>query len=584
MRATTLGLCAVIAATVLLLCDVREASASPPFDFSTKPDGSVVTLEGVVTVAWPGVFYLESSDRAAGIRVLMPDAVMSGDTVRVKGNLCTDGCERAIAGTDITVRSGSGAPPAALGVMLDHLGGAATGYNPGVTGEVDTYNVGLRVWVAGYAGRLADGFAALMGGDLPVRVDTGNLAWPQPGTVVVVTGISSLVECEAEIRPLIRATEVREVGNWLPQTIMFVGDSLTDGSFASARDKVFVPRTMARLHEAYPGRTFSQQVMYGTDGSPMRTIARVIKEYQGPWPDIVIIQDAATQSNPLTGGAANGLAAITTAADGKVLTATPDPLTPGSGYQYTYPGESMPLGVYVTFRQGDNTSSGGRATISPAGVPVSYAVHSGGVGYDPAQPVEVLTDDWLALAESAIDDVLERWGTPERRPLVVFTALWRQPKAAFELDGVTMNWNAHWARILAGPKYAGKVFLVPEFDTASDMPWALGSWYEASTDGGNTWVFNYPLPFDPTGKALYVRDQSWHSLITGWDGARVVTTAEPRGMPRSDPALRLNLVQYCSWMNTFGDGYHPTDAGHEALGQGAFQAIQRAIAARNENL
>jgi len=116
------------------------------------------------------------------------------------------------------------------------------------------------------------------------------------------------------------------------------------------------------------------------------------------------------------------------------------------------------------------------------------------------------------------------------------------------------------------------------------MPWALGCWYEASTDGGNTWVFRYPLPFDPTGKGLYVRDQWWHSLITGWDGARVVTTAEPRGVPRSDPALRLNLVQYCSWMNTFGDGYHPTDAGHEALGQGAFQAIQRAIAARNENL
>ena len=137
MRATTLGPCAVIAAIVLLLCDAREAFASPPFNFSTKPDGSVVTLDGVVTVAWPGVFYLESSDRAAGIRVLMPDAVMSGDTVRVKGNLCTDGCERAIAGTDITVRSGSGAPPAALGVMR------GAGVEPALNGQAAGHTRGL---------------------------------------------------------------------------------------------------------------------------------------------------------------------------------------------------------------------------------------------------------------------------------------------------------------------------------------------------------------------------------------------------------------------------------------------------------
>ena len=145
-------------------------------------------------------------------------------------------------------------------------------------------------------------------------------------------------------------------------------------------------------------------------------------------------------------------------------------------------------------------------------------MHSAGSGYDSGQPVQVLTDDWLALAQSAVDDVLTRWGTPERRPLVLFAGLWQQPKALVEFDGFTMNWNDHWARILNGPQYAGKVFHVPEFGSASYEPWALGWYYQARCDGSNTWVFAYKLPFDPTGKELYLRDGRWASQITSWDG------------------------------------------------------------------
>ena len=371
------------------------------------------------------------------------------------------------------------------------------------------------------------------------------------------------------------------VETWLPTTVMFVGDSLTQGLFASTEAKTFVPRTMAKLEAAYPQRTFEKRVMFGTDGSPMRTIASVIRAYNGPWPDVVVIQDAATQSSPMTGGATNGLAIITTDASGRVTSAKPDPATPGSGYQWKYPGESSALGVYVTFKQGANTSAGGLATISPTGVPSSYQVHSAGSGYDSGQPVQVLTDDWLALAQSAVDDVLTRWGTPERRPLVLFAGLWQQPKALVEFDGFTMNWNDHWARILNGPQYAGKVFHVPEFGSASYEPWALGWYYQARCDGSNTWVFAYKLPFDPTGKELYLRDGRWASQITSWDGQRTITTKEPRGIARTDPGIIVNLVQATPWYTTYGDGYHPTDAGHEALGQGVFDALQRAIAARN---
>ena len=122
---------------------------------------------------------------------------------------------------------------------------------------------------------------------------------------------------------------------------------------------------MAKLEAAYPQRTFEKRVMFGTDGSPMRTIASVIRAYNGPWPDVVVIQDAATQSSPMTGGATNGLAIITTDASGRVTSAKPDPATPGSGYQWKYPGESSALGVYVTFKQGANTSAGVQRSRQP---------------------------------------------------------------------------------------------------------------------------------------------------------------------------------------------------------------------------
>lgn len=573
----------VALAGAVFLLDVvwRLAVAAEPFDFPHKADGTAVTLQSIVTAAWPGFFYVQQADRAAGIRILWPDLLKPGDDVGVEGTLGRDGPERAIAATSVRVIGRDAGLPEPLAFGTGNLGGESLANSPGVPGAWGLYNIGLRVCVPGAVSRSAEGGALLRTHLVELRVEPGALAWPGDGTIVVVTGISSLAQTEAGAQPLIRATDVKVMADWLPATIMFVGDSLTEGLFASTEAKAFVSRTMDKLQAAYPQRSFQKQVLFGTDGSPMRTIARTIRSYNGPWPDVVVIQDAATQSNPMTGGATNGLAIITTDASGKVIGARPDPATPGSGYQWKYPGEGSALGNLVTFRQGENTSAGGLATISSAGVPVSYAVQTGGSMYDSGQPVQVLTDDWLALAESAIDDILMRWGTPQNRPLVVFAGLWQQPKAEFELDGVTMNWNEHWARFLGGPKYAGKVFHVPEFGSASYEYWALGWYYRATCDGGNTWVFKYTVPFDPAGKGLYLRDGKWASLITGWDGQRTVTTQEPRGKPRTDPELWVNLIQASPWYTSYGDGYHPTDAGHEALGQGVYDAIQRGIAARN---
>ena len=778
---TLTGLRAALAASLLLAGLPVNANADGVYDFVSKPDGTAVAFQSTVTAAWPGFFYVQQADRAAGIRVLWPETLVAGDEVDVEGTLGKDGPERAILGSRVTVVGHSSAIPAPLRFILRQLGGATLGYSPGVPGAVDLYNVGVHVRVTGDAREPAGSppLPILDAGADAVRIEPGALVWPPTGSLATVTGISSLTEADGNVQPLVRATEIRvaeltapdtsiasgpdegawlaapetaftftgtdeltppeqltfswqidEVGwtdfapettanltglaggahtfrvkardaagnvdetpaerafsvdttapsgltvtddgdtttshtqlhalwaaedpesgiaefqcaigtasadpgsgyvvdwksagtateatetglslesgqtyywyvkarnaaglwseaaasngitveMWLPTSIMFVGDSLTQGLFASTEAKTFVPRTMAKLEAAYPQRTFEKRVMFGTDGSPMRTIASVIRAYNGPWPDVVVIQDAATQSSPMTGGATNGLAIITTDASGRVTSAKPDPATPGSGYQWKYPGESSALGVYVTFKQGANTSAGGLATISPTGVPSSYQVHSAGSGYDSGQPVQVLTDDWLALAQSAVDDVLTRWGTPERRPLVLFAGLWQQPKALVEFDGFTMNWNDHWARILNGPQYAGKVFHVPEFGSASYEPWALGWYYQARCDGSNTWVFAYKLPFDPTGKELYLRDGRWASQITSWDGERTITTKEPRGIARTDPGLIVNLVQATPWYTTYGDGYHPTDAGHEALGQGVFDALQRAIAARN---
>ena len=872
---TLTGLRAATAASLLLAGLSANASVGGVYDFVSKPDGTAVAIHSTVTAAWPGFFYVQQADRAAGIRVLWPETLAAGDEVKIEGTLGKDGPERAILASRVTVTRHNGAVPPPLRFILRELGGATLGFSPGVPGAVDPYNVGLHVRVTGDAREPAGNppLPILDAGANTVRVEPGALVWPRTGSLATVTGISSLTEADGNVQPLVRATEIRvaestspdtaiasgpeegawlagteatftftgtddttapeqltfswqidegawsefatettanltaladgshvfrvkardaagnvdenpaertfsvdttapdtaiasgpeeggwlasaetaftftgtdeltppeqltfswqidEVGwtdfapettanltglaggahtfrvkardaagnvdetpaerafsvdttapsgltvtddgdtttshtqlhalwaaedpesgiaefqcaigtasadpgsgyivdwksagtateatetgltlesgqtyywyvkarnaaglwseaaasngitveMWLPTSIMFVGDSLTQGLFASTEAKTFVPRTMAKLEAAYPQRTFEKRVMFGTDGSPMRTIASVIRAYNGPWPDVVVIQDAATQSSPMTGGATNGLAIITTDASGRVTSAKPDPATPGSGYQWKYPGESSALGVYVTFKQGANTSAGGLATISPTGVPSSYQVHSAGSGYDSGQPVQVLTDDWLALAQSAVDDVLTRWGTPERRPLVLFAGLWQQPKALVEFDGFTMNWNDHWARILNGPQYAGKVFHVPEFGSASYEPWALGWYYQARCDGSNTWVFAYKLPFDPTGKELYLRDGRWASQITSWDGERTITTKEPRGIARTDPGLIVNLVQATPWYTTYGDGYHPTDAGHEALGQGVFDALQRAIAARN---
>jgi hypothetical protein len=170
-------------------------------------DGVSVSAAAMpVTAAFDGFFYIESDDRAWGLRVVKAQhGVPQGSRVDVSGIMRTgDTGERYLEATNVVV-AGTG-NVASLGLAGRCLGGVDAAYDPatgagqqGVPGSVGPNNIGLLVRIWGRvtaAGRgwfyVDDGSNVQDGtGNSGIYVEAPGLALPSRGAYVSVTGISS---------------------------------------------------------------------------------------------------------------------------------------------------------------------------------------------------------------------------------------------------------------------------------------------------------------------------------------------------------------------------------------------------------
>ncbi|MCL6518281.1 MAG: hypothetical protein K6T99_00445 [Armatimonadetes bacterium] len=144
---------------------IYTAPAPPPGNpigsVRELPNGEFVNVQGIVTAVFATCFYIESADRASGIRVnaSVGSYVSRGDVAQVIGTLgITDG-ERSISPSQAVIVHGTTTVPAPIGVRNRDLGGAGAGAdNPGVTGGRGALNVGLLVKVTGTVTHVGSGF------------------------------------------------------------------------------------------------------------------------------------------------------------------------------------------------------------------------------------------------------------------------------------------------------------------------------------------------------------------------------------------------------------------------------------------
>ncbi|BCW98896.1 MAG: hypothetical protein KatS3mg024_1723 [Armatimonadota bacterium] len=182
---------------------VQTAQSMAMRDVKSRPDGEDVALgHGVVSAAFPDMFYLSAADRSSGIRVRLPNhGLTAGTQAGVIGTLKTnEHGERFIEGW--VAYPGGLAAVRPLGMRIADLGGGDAGYDPasgrgqrGVVGGRGVNNIGLLVRVAGRVEETSDTgdrFVILNDGSSAVRVlfvEQMNL--PPPGAFIVVEGVSS---------------------------------------------------------------------------------------------------------------------------------------------------------------------------------------------------------------------------------------------------------------------------------------------------------------------------------------------------------------------------------------------------------
>lgn len=195
----------------------------------SMPDGVLANVRGcVVTAVFDGVFYIERPDRSWGIAVAGPGSVAEGDAVNVLGRMATVAGERRITASE-TVKAQQGqAVPGPLALACRNIGGGPIGlYTPGITGGSGANNTGLLVKCAGRVTRVApdntffcvdDGSGVTdESGFAGVRVAAAGLAGggtiqaPPVGSVVSVTGISSVYSSASGIKPLLRPRRQSDV-------------------------------------------------------------------------------------------------------------------------------------------------------------------------------------------------------------------------------------------------------------------------------------------------------------------------------------------------------------------------------------
>lgn len=200
--------------------DITEVALPAQTTFAgakSQPDGMPVDLTGnyaVTHVSQPN-WWMEDTSRVFGIGVVggCPSVVRDDVVIAVRGSMTTDGAERKIAAYDVTTSGGTfvirplGMPNRSL------VGGDSGTGQAGISGHYGLNNVGtlIRTWgevvevdPAGGWFRIDDGSTYSNG--IPVRPKVllpAGASPPSPPLHVLVTGISSCEQEDADLKPLI---------------------------------------------------------------------------------------------------------------------------------------------------------------------------------------------------------------------------------------------------------------------------------------------------------------------------------------------------------------------------------------------
>lgn len=179
----------------------------------TSADGATVLTTGVVSAAFDGYFYIESNQRAYGIRVVKANHGLTvGQSVTVAGAVKTLASgERYINATQITATGTDTIKP--LGMTNKALGGGDYGTTSGskqvgVTSGNGLNNIGLLIKTTGKVGTVNTSNGWFMiddGSGVTVKV-YGTV--PDGATYVTVTGISTCVTDDSSVDRAILATNI----------------------------------------------------------------------------------------------------------------------------------------------------------------------------------------------------------------------------------------------------------------------------------------------------------------------------------------------------------------------------------------
>ncbi|BCW97298.1 MAG: hypothetical protein KatS3mg024_0125 [Armatimonadota bacterium] len=174
---------------------IPEARLAPP---GTPAEG----IQGIVSAAWSGVFYLQREDRACGIRVEQSaHTLQPGDRASVSGTVAITGSGEPCLMATSSAREGSGTlrAVAVKGKALQ----PGTGITPAgllvrIAGRVTHRDSQGSSFTVDDGSGLQDGI-----GHPGVRVSCPGTALPPAGACVVVTGVCSWEQPEGTLRPVI---------------------------------------------------------------------------------------------------------------------------------------------------------------------------------------------------------------------------------------------------------------------------------------------------------------------------------------------------------------------------------------------
>lgn len=189
-----------------------------------SPDGRPVHLSnGIVTAVFQDEFYIEDSNRAAGIKILSNAPVSVGDIVEVKGKVAGNEVERFITNAEVTP-IGSGAVTEPIFMCNYSVAGAADEIVPGATGSISLNNVGLLITTTGRIKAIASDHIYISDGSVPregatrsgIKVLVSNTTNLEIGMLVAVTGISNLEKEGETLKRVVRARAPTDIAILAP--------------------------------------------------------------------------------------------------------------------------------------------------------------------------------------------------------------------------------------------------------------------------------------------------------------------------------------------------------------------------------